>query len=147
MSGNYESPIILWNGYIKRKCFEILRAQLRLSLASLPVANTVAPCAGYDNYGYDAMSGVENTGGGFLESSNYDNQGGNHSQGNKVGNHICILTHCLSLFIPVSDCAIHSCRQKQASRLCDLLLSSRCSTLSNHTENQSLRLIMSMLPR
>ncbi|GAB5587641.1 Replication factor A protein 2 [Umbelopsis nana] len=40
--------------------------------------------SGYDNYGYDAMSGVENTGGGFLESSNYDNQGGNHSQGNKT---------------------------------------------------------------
>ncbi|KAJ2959910.1 hypothetical protein NQZ79_g4695 [Umbelopsis isabellina] len=39
--------------------------------------------SGYDNYGYDGMSGVENSGGGFLETSHYDNQGGNQSQ-NKV---------------------------------------------------------------
>ncbi|CAO3682532.1 unnamed protein product [Umbelopsis ramanniana] len=36
--------------------------------------------AGFNNFGYDDMNGVENTGGGFMESSHYDNNGGNQTQ-------------------------------------------------------------------
>ncbi|KAI8577146.1 hypothetical protein K450DRAFT_253089 [Umbelopsis ramanniana AG] len=36
--------------------------------------------AGYNSYGYDDMNGVENTGGGFMDSSHYDNNGGNQTQ-------------------------------------------------------------------
>jgi hypothetical protein len=91
------------------------------------------------------MSGVENIGGGFLESSNYDNQGGNQSQSNRVCDHLLIF--CSRILILILTAPFVPFRQKLVNRLCDLSLLSNCWTASNHTENQNLRLIMLMLLR